>query len=146
MRRGAGACGAAARAACGSSPVDGWTEAEALAALRTAAQDDLILLGQHRDETWEILARPRPELDHRCTLAAIRKLVATACALDRYRRDEKQRAALWPAEALEGDAESLWVSEQSTELLTLARRHRVEPRCRSSSPARPAPARRCSRA
>jgi DNA-binding NtrC family response regulator len=101
---------------------DGWTEAEALAALRTAGQDDLILMGQHRDETWEILARPRPELDHRCTLAAIRKLVATARALDQYRRDEKQRAALWPAEALEGDAESLWISEQSTELLHIARR------------------------
>ena len=99
----------------------GWTDAEALAALRAAADDDLMGLGQHRDETWEILARPRPELDHRCTLAAIRKLVATACALDHYRRDEKQRAALWPAEALEGDAESLWVSEQSVELVKLAR-------------------------
>ena len=101
---------------------DGWTEAEALAALRAADQDELILFGEHRDETWEILARPRPGRDHRCTLAAIRKLVATARALDRYRRDEKQRAALWPAEALEGDAESLWVSEQSIELVTLARR------------------------
>ena len=101
---------------------DGWTDAVALAALRAAGQDDLMPLGQHRDEAWEILARPRPELDHRCTLAAIRKLVASACALDQYRRDEKQRAALWPAEALEGDAESLWVSEQSTELLHLARR------------------------
>jgi len=101
---------------------EGWTEAKALAALRVASQDDLILLGQHRDETWEILARPRPELDHRCTLAAIRKLIATARTLEQYRRDEKQRAALWPAEALEGDAESLWISEQSTELLHLARR------------------------
>ena len=101
---------------------DGWTDADALAALRAAGPDDLMPLGQHRDETWEILARPRPELDHRCTLSAIRKLIASACALDQYRRDEKQRAALWPAEALEGDAESLWVSEQSTELLHLARR------------------------
>ena len=113
--------GRAARAACGWWPSDGWTDAEALAALRAAADDDLMRLGQHRDETWEILARPRPELDHRCTLAAIRKLVATACALDHYRRDEKQRAALWPAETLEGDAESLWVSEQSVELVKLAR-------------------------
>jgi DNA-binding NtrC family response regulator len=100
----------------------GWTDVDALAALRAAGQDDLMALGQHRDETWEILARPRPELDHRCTLAAIRKIVAAACALDQYRRDEKQRAALWPAEALDGDAESLWLSEQSTELLHLARR------------------------
>jgi DNA-binding NtrC family response regulator len=100
----------------------GWTDPEALAALSAAAQDDLMPLGRHRDEDWEILARPRPGLDHRCTLAAIRKIVAAACALDEYRRDEKQRAALWPAEALEGDAESLWLSEQSAELLHLARR------------------------
>jgi DNA-binding NtrC family response regulator len=101
---------------------DGWTEAAALEAIRRAPADDLLTLGQHRGETWQILAQPGPELDHRCTFAAIRKLVATACALDGYRRDEKQRAALWPAEALEGDAESLWISEQSAELLSIARR------------------------
>jgi DNA-binding NtrC family response regulator len=101
---------------------EGWTDAEALAAGRAAAPADLIVLGQHRDETWQILARPRPELDHRCTLAAVRKLVSTARALDHYRRDEKQRAALWPAEALQNDNESLWISEQSTELVRVARR------------------------
>ncbi len=83
---------------------------------------DFIVAGEHRDETWQILARPRPALDHHCTLAAIRKLVATARTLEDYRRDEKQRAALWPAEALDGDAESLWISEQSAELLSIARR------------------------
>jgi DNA-binding NtrC family response regulator len=100
----------------------GWTDAEAAAALKRAREEDLLSLGEHRDETWQILVRPRPELDHRCTLAAIRKLVATARTLDQYRREEKQRAALWPAEALEGDAESLWISEQSAELLSIARR------------------------
>jgi DNA-binding NtrC family response regulator len=100
---------------------DGWSDSEALTALRAAPGDDLMILGQHRDETWEILARPRPELGHRCTLAAIRKLVATARTLDQYRRDEKQRAALWPTEALDGDVESLWVSEQSSELARVAR-------------------------
>jgi len=100
----------------------GWSADEALAAARGAAADDFIVVGQHRDETWQILARPRPELDHRCTLAAIRKLVDMARTLDHYRRDEKQRAALWPAEALEGDAESLWISERSAEVLSIARR------------------------
>jgi DNA-binding NtrC family response regulator len=80
-----------------------------------------MILGQHRDETWEILARPRPELEHRCTLTAIRKLIATARSLDHYRREEKQRAALWPTEALEADSDSLWVSEQSMELVRIAR-------------------------
>jgi DNA-binding NtrC family response regulator len=105
----------------------GWTDADALAALRAAPEGDLLVLGQHRDETWQILGRPRPELDHRCTLAAIRKLIATARALDQYRRDEKQRAALWPAEELDGDLESLWISEQSAELLRIARRIATAP-------------------
>ena len=100
----------------------GWSADEATAAARGAAADDFIVVGQHRDETWQILARPRPELDHRCSLAAIRKLVDMARTLDGYRRDEKQRAALWPAEALEGDAESLWISERSAEVLSIARR------------------------
>jgi DNA-binding NtrC family response regulator len=101
---------------------DGWTEAEALAAMRATPAEDLVTVGQHRDESWQIVTRSRPELDHRCTLAAIRKLIATARTLDQFRRDEKQRAALWPAEELEGDAESLWISEQSSELLRIARR------------------------
>ena len=100
---------------------DGWSDSEALSALRAATADDLMILGQHRDETWEILARPRPELEHRCTLTAIRKLIATARSLDHYRREEKQRAALWPTEALEADSDSLWVSEQSMELVRIAR-------------------------
>ncbi len=100
---------------------DGWSDSEALTALRAATANDLMILGQHRDETWEILARPRPELEHRCTLTAIRKLIATARSLDHYRREEKQRAALWPTEALEADSDSLWVSEQSMELVRIAR-------------------------
>jgi DNA-binding NtrC family response regulator/tetratricopeptide (TPR) repeat protein len=100
---------------------DGWTDAEALAAI-DANKDDLLTLGQHREETWLLLAQPRTELEHRCTLSAIRKLVTTARTLEQYRRDEKQRAALWPAEELEGDAESLWISERSTDLLRVARR------------------------
>jgi transcriptional regulator with PAS, ATPase and Fis domain len=101
---------------------NGWTPDEALTAARAAEPPRILSLGVHRGETWQILAEPRPELDQRCTLAAVRKLLATACTLDHYRRDEKQRAALWPAEALDSDPESIWVSEQSAELLTIARR------------------------
>jgi DNA-binding NtrC family response regulator len=100
----------------------GWTQEEALAALRAARPEDLISVGVHRDETWQVLALPGPGIDERCTLAAIRKLVAAAVTLDRYRRDEKQRAALWPAETLEGDPESIWASEQAAEILSIGRR------------------------
>ena len=83
---------------------------------------ELIPLGEHRDEPWQLLVEPHPELEHRCTLIAIRKLIDTALTLDRYRRDEQQRAALWPAEALDGDPESIWASEQMSEVLGVARR------------------------
>ena len=105
-----------------------------------------IVCGIHRDESWEIVAdlpsEPRPTAAPR---VAIRKLVDTAVTLDRYRREEKQRAALWPADTLETDG-GLWVSEQMTELLSIARRIAPCRHQRSCSPARPAPARKCSRA
>jgi len=99
----------------------GWTDAEAVAAAANAADHLRIICGVHRDETWEILADLKPSLSDRCTGIAIRKLVETAVTLDRFRREEKQRDALWPADTLETDG-GLWVSEQMTELLSLARR------------------------
>ena len=105
----------------------GWTNEQALAAARAAAPEQLMTVGVHRDETWHVLVQPRAGLDERCTLAAIRKLLATAVTLDRYRREEMQRAALWPAEALDGDPESIWASEQAAEILSIARRIAATP-------------------
>ncbi len=99
----------------------GWTETQAVAAARAPGDRLRITCGTHRDETWEIIAEPRPSLNDRCTAVAIRKLVDTAVTLDRYRREEKQRTALWPADTLETDG-GLWVSEQMTELLSVAKR------------------------
>jgi DNA-binding NtrC family response regulator len=98
-----------------------WSEAEALEAANQPGERLHIRCGVHRDESWEIVAELRPTLNDRCTGVAIRKLVDTAVTIDRYRREEKQRAALWPADTLETDG-GLWVSEQMTELLSIARR------------------------
>jgi DNA-binding NtrC family response regulator len=125
---GAGCAHAAALVALGA-PQDrvvealGWTEHEALLAARTPpAGVERLPVGPHRDQAWQILVRPKLEIDPYTTYAAIRKLLATAVTLDQYRRDEKQRAALWPAESLDGDPESIWVSEQMAETLSIARR------------------------
>jgi DNA-binding NtrC family response regulator len=99
----------------------GWTDTQAVAAAATPGERLRIVCGVHRDETWELLADLKPTLNDRCTGVAIRKLVDTAVTLDRYRREEKQRAALWPADTLETDG-GLWISEQMTELLSIARR------------------------
>ena len=98
-----------------------WSDAQAIAAAADPGDRLRISCGVHRDETWEIVAELKPTLADRCTGVAIRKLVDTAVTMDRYRREEKQRAALWPADTLETDG-GLWVSEQMTELLSVARR------------------------
>jgi len=98
-----------------------WTEAQALEAAARPGDRLRIACGTHRDEAWEIVAELRPTLNDRCTGVAIRKLVDTAVTIDRYRREEKQRAALWPADTLETDG-GLWISEQMTELLSIAKR------------------------
>jgi transcriptional regulator with PAS, ATPase and Fis domain len=98
-----------------------WTEAEAVAAAKTPGDRLQIVCGTHRDESWEVIAETKPGLHDRCTAVALQKLVDTAVTLDRFRREEKQRAALWPADTMETDG-GLWVSEQMLELLAIARR------------------------
>ena len=97
------------------------SEAEARNLAAEPGDRMVVSCGTHRDEAWEIVAALKPSLDDRCSAVAIRKLVDTAVSLDRYRREEKQRAALWPPDTLETDG-GLWISEQMTELLSIARR------------------------
>ncbi len=99
-----------------------WDERAVLAAMHGDGDVETIVTGEHCDDVWEIVAKPRSELDHRCTFIEIRKLVMAMTELDRYRRAEKQRAALWPVEAMDQEGDTIWVSEQMSELLKIARR------------------------
>jgi transcriptional regulator with PAS, ATPase and Fis domain len=100
-----------------------WTDHDALRALQTKPDGiEILPVGRYRDEAWQIVVRPKTAVDPYCTFAAIRKLLAAAVSLDQFRRDEKQRAALWPADALDGDPDSIWASEQMAETVAIARR------------------------
>jgi DNA-binding NtrC family response regulator len=100
-----------------------WNERDLLRAIEQQPEGiDILPVGRYRDEMWRIVVKPKPDIDAYCTFAAIRKLLAAAVALDQFRRDEKQRSALWPADALEGDPESIWASEQMSETVSIARR------------------------
>ncbi|MBA3885624.1 MAG: sigma-54-dependent Fis family transcriptional regulator, partial [Acidobacteria bacterium] len=125
--QGAGCADAMAVVALGPSgpqviDVHGCDERRAMAMARKPDGFEVVALGQHREEPWQIVVEPRPELEHRCAFIAIRKVIDTAVVLDRFRRDEEQRAALWPADALEADTETIWASEQMAEVLQVARR------------------------
>jgi len=105
-----------------------WSAAEAAAAAAAASEVvEHLPLGTRGDETWFLAVQPRRELEPYCTFATIRKLLALAVSLEAYRRDEKQRAALWPADALDSDPECVWASEQMIEALTTARRIAATP-------------------
>ena len=128
LLRGSG-CATAAALVCegpaGAKVIDsvGWTDDEAARAARTPPDGvESLPVGRRLDQSWSLVVQPRRELEPFCTFAAIRKLLALALSLDGYRRDEKQRAALWPADALDGDPDSIWASEQMAETLAIARR------------------------
>ena len=126
--QGAGCATAAALVVSGPTgvrvqTVSGWTEVEAtVAAAAPPAGVEALPVGRRMDEAWTLLVRPKDDLEPFCTFAAIRKLLSLAVALDGYRRDEKERAALWPADALDGDPECIWASEPMLETLGIARR------------------------
>jgi transcriptional regulator with PAS, ATPase and Fis domain len=98
-----------------------WDEAAVRRAVAEPQDRLQIICGVHRDESWELIAELTPSLSDRCTAIAVRQLVDTAVTLDRYRREEKQRTALWPADTFETDG-GLFVSEQMSDLLSSARR------------------------
>jgi DNA-binding NtrC family response regulator len=100
----------------------GWTTAGAMQAL--AAPDGLehLPLGERGEEAWALLVRPRTDLEPYCAFAAIRRLLDMARALDCHRRDQQQRAALWPADALDADPDCIWAAEPVVETLAVARR------------------------
>jgi len=100
----------------------GWDEKQALAAARKTDVDATIDCGVYRDEALQMVVQLPDDLEQRCAFVAIKKLVATALTLDRYRRDEKQRAALWPTEALDGDPDCIWIAEPIAEVVRVAKR------------------------
>ena len=127
LLEGTGCVTAAALIAAGNSPrivrTLGWSEAQARQAAAAPGDDvEQLPLGHRADERWMLLAAPRQDLASYTTFAAIRKLLGVSVALDTYRRDEKQRAALWPADALDADPDSIWASEQMVDALAIARR------------------------
>ena len=101
----------------------GWALADADAAA-AGPRDGIehLPLGRRGEETWTLAVQPRRDLGAYCTFAAIRKLLGLAVTLDTYRREEKQRTALWPADDLDADPDCIWAAESVKDVLGVARR------------------------
>jgi DNA-binding NtrC family response regulator len=55
-------------------------------------------------------------------LADVIRIARAALALERYRQEDRNRAALWPADPVETEAGALFLAEQMQEILATARR------------------------
>ena len=100
----------------------GWDDARAAAAVRASGPHAVLLLGQRGDRSFDLIVEPATDLLSRCTVVAIRKVVAAALSLEAYRRDERQRASLWPAGELEPGGQDIVASAAMLETLATARK------------------------
>lgn len=104
-----------------------WTQSEALTVAKREDGCWVIRCGVYRDGTLEVIARVGSDPQRRCAFAAIRKLIWFALTLNQHRCDERQKAALWPAESLESDADCIWSSEPISDLVHHARKFAAAP-------------------
>ncbi len=100
----------------------GWDDARAAAAVRASGPHAVLLLGQRGDRSFDLIVEPATDLLSRCTVVAIRKVVAAALSLEAYRRDERQRGSLWPAGELEPGGQDIVASAAMLETLATARK------------------------
>jgi DNA-binding NtrC family response regulator len=75
-------------------------------------------VGKHHWLTAIVSDDPREAL----LLTQVLRIGRAAIALNKYRQEERNRAALWPAAPIEVEAGAVFASEQTQELLALARR------------------------
>jgi DNA-binding NtrC family response regulator len=82
----------------------------------------VIPLGEWRGRSYELIVEPKDDLVSRSSVAAIRKIIAAALELERYRREEKERASLWPPEEFTADSNEVFASAEMIDIVKTARR------------------------
>ena len=100
----------------------GWDEAAAKDAVARPGTRLAVPLGARRGRDLLLVVEPRPDLASRAFVSALRRLMASALALDAYRRDERQRASLWPPEDDQDTAGEVFRSAEMIDILATARR------------------------
>jgi DNA-binding NtrC family response regulator/tetratricopeptide (TPR) repeat protein len=95
-----------------------WPDARAMAASPPRTLD----LGPWQGRRFAIAVQPPAEIGPLATLLAVEKLARTARWLEQARRDERERAALWPIEAGSDATDAVFLNEEMTGILASARK------------------------
>jgi DNA-binding NtrC family response regulator len=81
-----------------------------------------IALGRWRDKDVELRARVSAVLDARTTVIALKKLARASLELDAARREERERAALWPLDEPVEARHGLFASQAMLDIVATARK------------------------
>ncbi len=100
----------------------GWDETAARLAVAQPDARLAIALGTRRGRDILLVVEPRSDLASRSFVSALRRVIASALALDAYRRDERERASLWPPEDDQDTAGEVFRSAEMVDILATARR------------------------
>jgi transcriptional regulator with PAS, ATPase and Fis domain len=82
----------------------------------------VIRCGSFQNHEYELIIEPKRDIESRCVAAAIEKLIKAALTLERLRREEKERASLWPLDDTTLDTQGVFVATSMTEILATAKR------------------------
>ena len=81
-----------------------------------------LLLGAEKGKTRVLQCRVPGHPTKAVLLADVLRIGRAAVELERYRQEERNRAALWPADPIETEAGALFLAEEMQTLLSTARR------------------------
>jgi DNA-binding NtrC family response regulator len=81
-----------------------------------------LCLGQHRGRTLTLVCSIPDEPVKAILLSNILRLGKAALALERAREEERNRAALWPADPIESQGGAIFLAEEMQDILKVARR------------------------
>jgi DNA-binding NtrC family response regulator/tetratricopeptide (TPR) repeat protein len=89
---------------------------------RSEGHNVVLSLGTDRNRTWTLLCSVPNDPTKAVLLADVLRIARAALALAAARREERSRAALWPATPVEEEAGALFIAEDMRVLLATARR------------------------
>ena len=103
----------------------GWSCPQVRALAHSTEPSDRLALGECRGRKFYLLIESADDLESRCAVVAMRKLVKSALALETFQKDEKQQASLWPLATLRSKDDGTWLTRQSRSSPPPAKAHRV---------------------
>ena len=92
------------------------------ARLKGSEAEAFFVLGEENRKTLALICRTPDQPTNAVLLSNVLRIGRAALALEKYRQEERSRAAVWPADPIETEAGALFLAQEMQNLLTMVRR------------------------